>query len=194
LNSTAFIAVTGNGVSMSEDLARRFTVCELDARCEDPEQRPFATDFLRTIESRRAELLSATLTIWRWGRQHAAELRPGRPLGSFEQWAEWCRDPLLALGGRDPVERIDEIKSDDPHRRRIVELFETWYAHHGDKPVRAKAIAEPVRALLDPQGRGRQFVAARLMQLTSTYAGSFVLTRVKAAGKWGTGTYSLVRT
>jgi putative DNA primase/helicase len=42
LNSTAFIAVTGNGLSVSEDLApRRFIVCELDARCEDPEQRQF---------------------------------------------------------------------------------------------------------------------------------------------------------
>lgn len=193
LNSTAFLAVTGNGLSLSEDLARRFMVCELDARCEDPEQRPFATDFLRKIESRRAELLSATLTIWRWGRQHAAELTPGRPLGSFEQWAERCRDPLLALGCRDPVQRIDEIKSDDPHRRRIVELFEIWDSHHEDRPTKGADLAEPVLALLDPQGRGRQFVAARLVQLAGTCAGGFVLTREKAAGKWGTGTYSLAR-
>jgi putative DNA primase/helicase len=195
LNSTAFVAVTGNGVTLSEDLARRFMVSELDAQCEDPEQRPFATDFLpNKIESRRAEILSATLTIWRWGRQHAVELTPGRPLGSFEQWAEWCRDPLLALGCRDPVERVDEIKSDDPHRRQIVELFETWHAHHGDEPVKAKVIAEPVRALLDPQRRGRQFMTARLVQLAGTRAGGFLLTRQEAAGKWGKATYSLVRT
>ena len=31
LNSTAFVALTGNGLSVSEDLARRFIVCE-DAR------------------------------------------------------------------------------------------------------------------------------------------------------------------
>jgi putative DNA primase/helicase len=37
LASTAFVAVTGNGLNVSEDLARRFIVCELDARCEDPE-------------------------------------------------------------------------------------------------------------------------------------------------------------
>jgi len=193
LNSTAFIAVTGNGLTVSEDLARRFIVCELDARCEDPEQRPFAADFLQKVELRRAELLSAAVTIWRWGRQNG-DLQPGRPLGSFEQWAAWCRDPLLALGCRDPVERIDEIKSDDPHRRQIVEIFQMWYARHSDKPVKAKAIAEPVRALLDPQGRGRQFMAARLVHLAGTRAGGFVLRRQKAAGKWGTGTYSLVRT
>jgi hypothetical protein len=193
LNSTAFIAVTGNGLTVSEDLARRFIICELDAHCEDPEQRSFATDFLRNIESRRAELLSATLTIWRWGR-HNAELKPGRPLGSFEQWSAWCRDPLLALGCRDPVERIDAIKSDDPHRRQIVELFEIWNAEHGDEPVKAKVIAEPVRSLIDPQHRGRQFTAARLVQLAGTRAGGFVLTRQEAAGKWGKATYSLVRT
>jgi hypothetical protein len=193
LNSTAFIAVTGNGLSVSEDLARRFLVCELDAHCEDPEQRPFAADFLAKIEGRRSELLSAALTIWRWGRQYG-ELQSGRPLGSFEQWAEWCRDPLIALGCCDPVERIDQIKSDDPHRRQIVEIFQTWYLRHADKPMKANALSEPVRLLLDPQGRGRQFIAARLVQLAGTRAGGFVLRRQEPAGKWGTATYSLVRT
>ena len=191
LNSTAFVALTGNGLSVSEDLARRFMVCEFDAQCEDPEQRKFASGLLDEIECRRAELLAAALTIWRWGRQNAVDLKHGRPLGSFEQWAKWCRDPLLALGCRDPIDRIDEIKSDDPHRRQIVELFEAWDAHHGQRPVKAAALAEPVRALLDPQGRGRQHIAARLMQLTGTRAGGFVLTRQEAAGKWGASTYSI---
>jgi hypothetical protein len=61
-------------------------------------------------------------------------------------------------------------------------------------PAKANAVIEPVRALLDPQRRGRQFMAARLVQFAGTRAGGFVLTRQEAAGKWGTGTYSLVRT
>ena len=97
LNSTAFVAITGNGLTVSEDLARRFIRCELDARCEDPETRAFPAGFLEQIERRRAELLTAALTIWRWGRQNASALTRGKPLGSFETWAEWCRDPL-----RDP--------------------------------------------------------------------------------------------
>ena len=40
LNSIAFLAITGNGLTVTEDLARRFNPCELDARCEDPEARP----------------------------------------------------------------------------------------------------------------------------------------------------------
>jgi hypothetical protein len=61
LNSTAFIAVTGNGLTVSEDLARRFIVCQLDAHCEDPEQRRFGAGFLDQIEGCGAELLSAAL-------------------------------------------------------------------------------------------------------------------------------------
>jgi hypothetical protein len=34
LNSTAFVAVTGNGLTVTEDLARRFIPFELDARCD----------------------------------------------------------------------------------------------------------------------------------------------------------------
>jgi hypothetical protein len=192
LNSTAFIAVTGNGVTVAEDLVRRFLVCEFDARCEDPEQRRFGSGFLGNIMKNRAELLGAVLTIWRFGRQHAAELERGRPLG-FEDWAEWCRDPLLALGCCDPVERINRIKADDPHRREIVELFETWHAHHGEKATTAANLAKPVRALIDPHGRGRQHIAARLTRLAGTCAGGFALTRQEAAGKWGASTYALRR-
>src|SRR6516165_7179887 len=46
LNATAFVVVTGNGISISEDLARRFITVEFDPRTEDPEARPFTTDIL----------------------------------------------------------------------------------------------------------------------------------------------------
>ena len=177
LNSTAFVAVTGNGLTVTEDLARRFITCELDAHCEDPELRALPAGFLDQIERRRAELLSAVLTIWRWGRQNLAGLPRGRPLGSFEVWTEWCRDPLVALGCKDPVERIQLLKANDPRRQHVIELFLAWWEHHGGSPVAANGLTEPVNAILDPQERGRQYRASRLSQLTGTCAGGFVLTR-----------------
>ena len=59
------------------------------------------------------------------------QITRGKPLGSFETWAEWCRDPLLTLGCRDPVERIEALKANDPRRQRIAELFQVWWEHHG---------------------------------------------------------------
>ena len=191
LNSTAFIAITGNGLTVTEDLARRFIACELDARCEDPESRPFAAGFLDDVEDRRAVLLTALLTIWRWGRQNSSTLSKGKPLGSFETWAEWCRDPLLALGCCDPIERIESLKARDPRRQRIAELFSAWWEHHGDKPVTAHSLADPVKAIADAQGRGRQYLATYVAGLAGTHAGGFVLTRHEAAGKWSPATYVL---
>lgn len=193
LRSNAFIAVTGNGVTIAEDLARRFIVCELDAHCEDPEQRDFPEGFLADILHRRSELLTAALTIWRWGRQNTAKLKAGRPFGSFEQWAAWVRDPLLSLGVRDPVERINAIKASDPDRRKIAEFFDTWLTHHGEGPVAAADLAEPVRKIIDPQGHGRQFVAAELARLANTRLGGFVLTQQKPSGKCGRATYAVQR-
>jgi hypothetical protein len=60
--------------------------------------------------------------------------------------------------------------------------------------TKAADLAEPVEALIDPQGRRRQFVAARLVNLTGTRAGGFVLTREEPAGHWGVSTYALIHT
>jgi putative DNA primase/helicase len=194
LNSSAFIAITGNGLTLTEDLARRFITCELNAGCEDPESRPFRPGFLQEIEQKRCELLLAALTIWRWGRQNATQLPRGKPLGSFEKWAEWCRDPLVALGCRDPVERVESIKAQDPRRQRIVELFEAWWKHHGSAPVKVSQLDEAVRSIADPQERGRQYLATFIASLAGTHAAGFVLSRQEAAGKWAAATYALKET
>jgi hypothetical protein len=86
LNATAFIVLTGNGLTMSEDLARRFIIVELDPRTEDPEARSFPGDIRLEIREDRAELLAAALTGWRWGRLEGG-IPWGRPIGSFEAWA-----------------------------------------------------------------------------------------------------------
>jgi hypothetical protein len=74
-----------------------------------------------------------------------------------------------------------------------VTLFEAWNAHHGGNPMKACDLAEPVRALIDPQGRGRQYIASRLTRLTGTCAGGFRVTRQEPARKWGAATYALQR-
>src|SRR5215217_3079923 len=87
LNACAFVILTGNGLTVSEDLARRFIAVEFDPRTEDPEARPFTTDIRTEVMKRRREFLAAVLTIWRWGRLDDS-IPNGRDLGSFEQW---CR-------------------------------------------------------------------------------------------------------
>jgi hypothetical protein len=166
LNALAFVALTGNGLVLSEDLVRRFITALFDAHMEDPEQRRFAVNILAEVTRRRSELLAALMTIWRWGCH--AETEAGRPLGSYEQWCSWVRDPLMALGCRDPVERISETKRRDPSRQAIATLFDLWWAHHHNYLVKANDLHDDVKHAADPQGRGRQFIVAYLEKLAGT--------------------------
>ena len=194
LNPVSFVAVTGNGVALSEDLVRRFVAVELDAGVEDPEARPFPGDLLAELEARRGELLSGALTIWRWGRQQGPALPGGLALGSFGQWGRWCRDPLLALGCRDPVLRLAEAKADDPRRRAVAAIFGAWWEHHRDRPVTASGLHEAVKEVADPTAKGRQYLASRIRNLEGTRAAGFVLSRIPAEGRWSPDSYRLLRT
>lgn len=191
LNSSSFVILTGNGLKVSEDLARRFLTIELDAHTEDPELRPFASDIRLEVVRRRTELLSAVLTIWRWGR--GAIVKPGMPIGSFTQWCQWVRDPLLALGCQDPVARISEAKQRDARRQDIAAVFELWWERHQGHPMAASKLDDDVKRALDPQNRGRQYVAARLESLDKTRIAGFSLTRQESVGKWSAATYTLER-
>src|SRR5262249_55400762 len=154
LNASAFVILTGNGLRVSEDHARRFVAVDFDPRTEDPEARPFTTDIRAEVTARRKELLAALLTIWRWGRI-APDIEAGIPLGSFEQWCRWVRDPLVALGCLDPAERVTEAKKRDARRQSIADLFAIWWDRHGDEPIPTRELHEDVKQAADPQGRGR---------------------------------------
>ena len=190
LSASSLVILTGNGLTVSEDLARRFIVVEFDPRTEDPEARSFTTDIRTDVTHRRAELLAAALTIWRWGRT-AHGIVPGRMLGSFEQWCGWVRDPLLALGCKDPADRVSETKERDGRRQAIAELFAVWWERHQDRPVAVRDLHDDVRHIADPQARGRQYLSSHLEKLAGTRIAGFVLTRQPSAGKWGAATYAL---
>ena len=191
LNASALVILTGNGLSVSEDLARRFITVDFDPRTENPEARTFASDIKAEVTKRRPELLAAALTIWRWGRL-SPDLKSGQMLGSFERWCGWVRDPLLALGCLDPAERVAEAKEQDTRRQMIAELFGIWSEHHGDNPVAVSDLHDDVGLVIDPQNRGRQYRTAQLGKLAGTRMSGHMLTRQAAAGKWGAATYALV--
>jgi hypothetical protein len=186
LFTTTFIAVTGNGVQIAEDTARRMLVSRLDARMENPEQRKFKAGFLDDVFEMRTVLLTAALTIWRWGQQNANHDH-GLPLGNYEVWARWVRDPLLSLGCRDPVERIAEIKAADPTRRAILAVFETWWANHEGQEVKAADLHDAVKVLLDPKAvmvdgklkASRQQIAWWLQRHKGTRIGGYWLEEVR---------------
>ena len=193
INTRAFILLTGNGLTVSEDLARRFIEIKLDPRTENPESRAFSVNILDEVTKCREELLAACLTIWRWGRL-SKHLEAGTPLGSFEQWCRWVRDPLLALGCQDPVKRVSEAKKQDSQRQRVSEIFLTWWDRHGDRPTEVKDLSDKVKTLIDPLGKSRQYLNTQVQRLADTRIAGFRLVKNVANTNWGRITYTLIKT
>jgi hypothetical protein len=186
LHTHTFVGINGNAVEIAEDMARRLLNVRVDAKTEDPELRTFAPGFLDHVFTSRNALLTNALTIWRWGRQN--KLKAGKTLGSFETWGQWCRDPLLALGARDPVERVTEIKAADPQRRALTAVFDVWWEKHADATVKAKDLDPAVIEIIDPKASwkkdgnlqfSRQRVARFLATHTDTRVGGYLLEQKK---------------
>jgi len=195
-NPRMLISIAGNGYTFAEDLVRRNFVIELDAKLENPELRKFAGNFLAGIAQQRPQLLQAALTIWRYGRQQVKS--NSRPLGGYEQWSAWVRDPLVALGCEDPVSvaKITKHKTSDPTRLETVEILQAWWEHHGKDEVTANELHEAVKALLVPDAkkRSRQAVASLVAKLDGTRLAGFHLTSDKDdenRGRWTAVSYRL---
>ncbi len=192
LKPITFVAITGNGLSVSEDLARRFLSVKLDAKMEDPETRPFPSGFLDRISCQRLQLLTCVLTIWRWGIQNSSALKSGKPLGSFEVWGSWVRDPLLSLGCADPIERIQATKANDPVRGRLLDIFKTWLHYHQSDPIGAFDLSDEVKALINPAApNSRQAVTAFLQKHVGTMVAGMTLIAYEPNGQWGKNLYAI---
>jgi hypothetical protein len=191
LNPATFICFTGNGLSVTEDLRRRFLEVQLNPGLESPEARSFKGDFLEETMRDRSEILSDVLTIVTWGLQRGDDLPRGRPMGSFEQWSRMCRDPLLALNCKDAVEEMAKRHVGGTERSELAELFEVWWRHHGNREMKAKDLHPDVWGLLAPFGEPRQRVAIKLKRLGGAVCNGFRLWQIEMAGNWSAYRYRL---
>lgn len=114
---------TGNNILFEGDITTRALVCDLDPRCERPEERRFDLNLHHYVPEHRAELIVAALTVLR--AYHIA----GRPkadvptFGRFEEWSDWIRQALVWLGLPDPCETRQRVEETDPVREDLVQLL-----------------------------------------------------------------------
>jgi hypothetical protein len=90
--------------------------------------------------------------------------------------------------------RAVAMKASIARRQTLADAFAIWWQKHQDRPVAIRELHEDVRQVLDPQGRGRQYLAACVERLAGTRMVGFVFTRQSPAGKWGATTYALKKT
>jgi hypothetical protein len=193
IRSRSFVALTGNGLTLSGDLVRRFIPVDIDPGMEMPSTRQFRGDHLSTVRQNRKVLLAAALTILRWGRQKGSSLPEGQPMGSYSQWARWCRDPLLALGCADPALCIHEAAAHDPQRDITTELLSKWHEKHGSAQVASSELHLAVHDVLARVTRSRQDVANYLAQMDGTRCGGYVFMQIPKRSRNGVHKYKVER-
>lgn len=121
-SNTTWIA-TGNNIVFHGDIVTRVLVCDLDPRCERPEERRFEINLHRYVPAHREDLVVAGLTALR--AYHVA----GRPLmnlsvfGRFEEWSDWIRSTIVWLGLPDPCETRRRVEATDPVRTELAGLL-----------------------------------------------------------------------
>ncbi len=145
--NTTWIA-TGNNIIFDGDITTRVVVCDLDPRCERPEERKFDLNLHRFIPQHREELAIAGLTILR--AYHVA----GRPdmdlsvFGRFEDWSDWIRSALVWMGEADPCDTRRRVEETDPVRSELTSLLVTLHARFGDREFRVADVLADLS--LDP--------------------------------------------
>lgn len=137
LDSTPLISITGNSLTLSEDMIRRSLLCTLNTNLENPEDRDFAhEDFVPWVLENRPRFLAALLTILRdflatpkrtrAERIKAVTGKPLKALGSFLEWSDTVRACVIAMGLPDPVLSQRRIEAEDPARQRLEAFLAAW--------------------------------------------------------------------
>ena len=111
----------------------------MDAKVEQPENRPFEFDPVEVAIRNRPNLVVAALTILR--AYHVAG-RPNKlkPLGSFEAWSDLVRSALVWLGEADPVKSMNQLRKKDPVLEEARSIMEQWREAFGDRVTVAEVV------------------------------------------------------
>ncbi|MFN0007025.1 MAG: bifunctional DNA primase/polymerase [Planctomycetota bacterium] len=140
------LLATGNNLVFTGDLVTRVVPCDLDPRCERPEERRFDVNLHEYVPAHRGRLVRAGLTVLR--AYHFAG-RPSQGLsvfGRFEEWSDWVRSALVWSGEADPCEGRKRLSESDPVSRQLRAMLSSWSSVFGRRVV---TVAEVIRAAHD---------------------------------------------
>lgn len=122
---------SGNNVGPVKDMPRRTVTINLDPQVENPITRNFSGNPLAEVRRRRGHYASLALTIIRGWLVNGRPYTDCKPYGSYGQWCDWIRQPLLWLGVPDPVAKVFESMETDPDRETLGRLMTAWRAAFG---------------------------------------------------------------
>jgi hypothetical protein len=136
VNTRTLFLSSGNNVGPVQDMARRCITIRIDPAVEIPAALTFKRpELVREVLQDREKYVSAALTIiraWIISGKHKTDCKP---LVSYGEWSDLCRQPLLWLGCDDPTLSVFEALSEDPDRETLGRLLTAWQATFDRSPA-----------------------------------------------------------
>lgn len=168
---------TGNNLVLHGDITTRVVPCDLDPKCERPEEREFNFDIRQHILENRGTLVPAALTILRAYKLAGSPAQNIPVFGRFEDWSDSVRSALVWCGEADPCLGRARIEETDPVRSDIKAVFDCWSERFGSEVVTA---AELVKASGEESDVGQRMKEA----LLGVAAGKERSINSRRLGKW----------
>jgi hypothetical protein len=129
------LAMTATGVNLAirSDMNRRALRAYMDSGVPRPEERTNFADVINGVDklkdyarANRAQYVIDLLTVLRAFKVSGATIDVKTAWGSFEQWSNIIRKPLIWLGEPDPCDTRAEVREDDPVAETNKALVMAW--------------------------------------------------------------------
>ncbi len=139
--------VTGNGMTLGADLARRSILGRIEPQCEHPEEREGPRPgekwrhhpLLDYVKANRSRLLSAALTIMK-GYIDAGKPKQAIKSMDFEAWSETVRSAIVWAGLADPGSTIYDVRKADAKADAFKAFVDAWPIIEGKSTSAAELV------------------------------------------------------
>ncbi|OAO01443.1 hypothetical protein A8B75_15015 [Sphingomonadales bacterium EhC05] len=141
VRTQTFVIASGINVEPERDMLRRVITIRLAARTEDGIGRSFSGNPAEDVRTKRATMIAAVLTIieaWKNAGQPKSDVASIASYG--DDWADYCRHPLIWLGLPDPAQRLFDQVDQDSQGAALGQMLESWYKIFGSKAVTVRQL------------------------------------------------------
>jgi putative DNA primase/helicase len=123
-------------------MTRRTVTIRLDPQCESPATREFKNNPVEEVSKKRGDYVSFALVIVRAWIVAGRPMATVKPLNSYSQWSDLCRQPLLWLGLKDPAQCVFNGMAHDPDREFLGRFLSIWHEVFNTKSATVKNLIE----------------------------------------------------
>jgi hypothetical protein len=165
------ILLTGNNMTVTQDMARRVLMARIDTGVADPYRRKFGFCPRRMVHRRRQSMVAAGLTVIR-GYLTSNAPKPTTDSASFEDWDAVVRQPVKWLSeslynGKqlgDPIKAVDKLIFEAVEVGDVGALLVQLSEQFGDEPF---TCAEVIKATTEhPTGKALE---ATILEFSGGY-------------------------